>query len=195
LNNPYNENDQQAMLEIAVASIHSGLLSGHASRLDLSHYSEKLIEHRATFITLEISHRLRGCIGSLVAHRPLAEDISVNAFSAAFRDPRFNKLSNSEYDLLEIHISILSPPEKMLFDSEQSLLDQIKPGVDGLIISDQEYRGTFLPSVWDSLPNKADFFSELKQKAGLSKHYWSNTIQVERYSTFSFGKTIAEVIN
>ena len=181
------------MLEIAALSINYGLNNHQTMDINASQYSEKLQENRAAFVTLEISKRLRGCIGSLLAYRPLVEDVSSNAFSAAVKDPRFNPLTIPEYQQLEIHISILSPPEQMTFDSEQSLLNQIQPGIDGIILTDQGHRATFLPSVWDSLPDKELFISELKQKAGLNKNHWSNTIQVERYSTFSFGEFTSNI--
>jgi len=195
LNNTYTATEEKQMLKISADSIYSGLNYSKPIDIDLNQFSEKLNQHRATFVTLQISGRLRGCIGSLVAHRALAEDIAENAFAAAFKDHRFNALTASGYEQLEIHISILSPSEEINFDSEQSLLEQIQPGHDGLIISDQGHRATFLPSVWESLPLKMDFLSELKQKAGLGKTHWSNTIQVERYSTYRFGDTVTNVLS
>lgn len=181
------------MLRIAAASIKYGLQHFQAPDVNLNQYSEKLTDNYATFITLEINGHLRGCIGSLLAHRPLAEDISSNAYAAAFQDPRFSPLEQSEYENLDIHVSILSTPEKMEFDSEQSLLNQIQPGIDGLILTDDGHRATFLPSVWESLTSKELFLSELKQKAGLNKNHWSNTIQFEKYTTFSFGGKLREI--
>ena len=195
LNNTYTSTEQTEMLQIAAESIHYGLLNHEPVFIDQTQYSERLSENRATFVTLEISNHLRGCIGALEAYRPLAQDISANAYAAAFKDPRFNPLSETEYALLNIHISILSPPEKMHFESEESLLSQIQTGKDGLIITDKGHRATFLPSVWESLPNKSAFLSELKQKAGLGKNYWSNSIQVEKYSAYSFGSLVSSLNN
>ena len=143
----------------------------------------ELLEERATFVTLEIEGQLRGCIGMLEACRPLAEDIAENAFAAAFHDPRFPPVSPAELDALEISISVLSPPEEMVFSSEEDLLEQIRPGVDGLILQEGLRKGTFLPSVWEQLPEKEAFFEHLKQKAGLSPSYWSDTLRVFRYTT------------
>ncbi len=142
----------------------------------------ELMEERATFVTLEIDGRLRGCIGMLEACRPLAEDVAENAFAAAFRDPRFPPVSPAELDDLEISISVLSPPEEMVFSSEEALLEQIRPGVDGLILQDGFRKGTFLPSVWEQLPEKASFFEHLKLKAGLAPGHWSDTLRVFRYT-------------
>ena len=118
----------------------------------------------------------------LEAVRPLARDVAENAFSAAFRDNRFPPLAADEFDDLELHISILSPPEPMTFRSEQDLIAQIRPEIDGLILEEGLRRGTFLPSVWESLPNPHQFLKHLKQKAGLPTEYWSDTIKVSRYT-------------
>jgi AmmeMemoRadiSam system protein A len=150
---------------------------------------EALMEERATFVTLELGGRLRGCIGMLEACRPLVEDVVQNARAAAFQDPRFPPLSRDEFDRLEIHISVLSPPEAITFSSETDLLAQIRPGIDGLILQEGHQRGTFLPSVWESLTEKEEFLCQLKQKAGLPGSYWSETLQIFRYTTDYFGDT------
>ena len=98
-------------------------------------------------------------------------------------DPRFRPLTDAEYPKLVLDISILSTPQPMHFESEQDLLRQIRPGIDGLILSDHGHRGTFLPSVWEQLPDPVIFLQHLKQKAGLPTNYWSDTIQVENYTT------------
>lgn len=146
----------------------------------------ELTEIRATFVTLTIQGRLRGCIGMLKAVRPLIEDVAANACSAAFRDPRFSPVTKEELDKLEIHISVLSPPEEIFFSSEQELLTKIRPGIDGLILQDGPAQGTFLPSVWEQLPQKEQFLAHLKLKAGLPHNYWSDTIRVFRYTAEYF---------
>lgn len=143
----------------------------------------ELLEKRATFVTLTIGGKLRGCIGMLEACRPLAEDVAANAVAAAFEDPRFSPLTKKEFAKLEIHISILSPPEELTFLSEADVLNQIRPGVDGLILQEGYHRGTFLPSVWEELPQKELFWAHLKLKAGLPADYWSDTLRVFRYTT------------
>ncbi len=143
---------------------------------------DELQEKRATFVTLEIHGRLRGCIGRLEACRPLAEDVAANAVSAAFDDPRFPPLSKEEFEKLDLHISILSPPEEMQFESEADALAQIRPGIDGLILQEGGRRGTFLPSVWEQLPDRDTFWAHLKMKAGLPADYWSDSIRLFRYT-------------
>lgn len=143
-------------------------------------------EERATFVTLTLDGNLRGCIGRLEACRPLVEDVVENARAAAFGDPRFAPLSKDEFETLEIHISVLSPSEEMVFVSEADLLEQIRPGVDGLILQEGGQRGTFLPSVWEELPDKELFLMHLKMKAGFSNTYWSDALRVSRYTAEYF---------
>jgi len=128
---------------------------------------------------------LRGCIGTLEPQWALVLDVAKNARAAAFEDPRFPALTWPEFDRLEAHVSVLSMPEPMQFESEEDLLAQLRPGVDGLILEESFYRGTFLPAVWESLAEPQEFLRHLKQKAGLHPDYWSDTIKVQRYTTES----------
>ena len=180
---------QQILLDIARRSIENGYLKGHPLSIDIRDYPPELRVPRATFVTLEKHHQLRGCIGMLEAVLPLVEDVAENAFSAAFKDPRFPPVERNEIPELDIFISILSEPKAMTFESEADLLQQIRPGIDGLILVENGYKGTFLPSVWESLPDKVQFLRHLKNKAGLPAYYWSDSIKVYRYTTESFGDT------
>lgn len=176
------DTERETLLEIARHSVAFGLQHGEAAPVTVADYSPALQEIKATFVTLKIDHELRGCIGTLEAHRPLVEDVAENAYAAAFRDPRFPKLTPNEYRQLHYHISILSTPEPMHFTNEQDLLTQLRPGVDGLVLEDGYYRGTFLPQVWESLPAPEEFLRHLKRKAGMSSDYWSKTMKVQRYT-------------
>ena len=171
------------MLDLVRSSIEHGLHHGSPAMAELKTLPPSLQEPGGCFVTLEINHQLRGCIGSLEAHRPLAEDLVANGYAAAFQDPRFPPLSEGEYPQTTIKISLLTPATPMQFSSEEDLLSQIRPGVDGLILSDRGHRGTFLPSVWEQLPTPQLFLNHLKQKAGLPGNYWSDTIRIERYQT------------
>ena len=175
---------RQQLLQLAGESIKKGLC-GETLEVRAAEYAAPLREARATFVTLQVDAQLRGCIGTLEAHRLLVEDVVSNAWSAAFRDPRFPALTWPEYERIEIHISILSPPEPMQFASEEDLLAQLRPQVDGLIIEEGFYRGTFLPSVWEQLPDPREFLRHLKRKAGLRPEYWSSRLRVQRYTTES----------
>jgi AmmeMemoRadiSam system protein A len=181
-----NEENRKLLKDLALRSIKNGLDTGHALVIDPDEFPPELREHKATFVTLHRHQQLRGCIGMLKPMRPLAEDIAQNAWSAAFRDPRFSPLTRDEAEDLDIHISILGEPSAMEFSDEQDLVEQIRPGVDGLILEDGFNRGTFLPSVWESLPDAADFVSHLKLKAGLPQDYWSDTLKVQRYTVEEF---------
>lgn len=178
--------DKHVLLEIAAQSIAHGLQHGSAAQLDVSHYSAALRNPGAAFVTLHDVGELRGCIGSLEACRPLAVDVAENAFAAAFHDPRFTPLRREEFPTLELHISVLGPATPMHFKDEADAVAQLRPGIDGLILRADGKQGTFLPSVWQSLPQPEQFLAQLKRKAGLSEDYWSDRIELLRYSTVSF---------
>ncbi|WP_425482469.1 AmmeMemoRadiSam system protein A [Allochromatium palmeri] len=189
----YDATERTALLDIAARSITHGLAHQRPLDLDPHDYPEPLRAIRATFVTLEHGENLRGCIGVLEAFRPLVVDVARNAFAAAFEDPRFPPLRAAEYPELTLKLSVLTPAEPLAFDSEADLLAQIRPGVDGLILSDRRHRGTFLPSVWEQLPNPHDFLEHLKRKAGLPMGYWSDSLRVDRYRTESFGERISRL--
>jgi AmmeMemoRadiSam system protein A len=180
-------------LLLALDSIESGVRSGIPTTINDGAYSGALNEPRASFVTLKKAGALRGCIGSLEAHSCLVDDVAANAFAAAFRDPRFQKLESDEMDLLNIGISVLGPREALTFDSQQSLLDTLRPGQDGLVLHEGNARATFLPAVWESLPQPAAFLQQLKIKAGLTPDHWSETLRVWRYTTESFAADVAEI--
>lgn len=169
------------MMKIARDSIHHGLKFGQPLSVQQDKMPELFKKPRATFVTLNLDNRLRGCIGSLEAILPLAEDISLNAFRAAFQDPRFPPLIENEEKILEIEISLLTEPEPFKFKSEKELISKITPLEDGLILSDGLKRATFLPSVWLIYPDPLIFLQQLKRKAGLPVDYWADTIKVQRY--------------
>lgn len=181
--------DRQLLLSIAWESIRYGLTIGRALPVDKAQYPIALQVPLASFVTLHAHDLLRGCIGHLEAIQPLVADVAENAFSAAFRDPRFSPVTPPELNDLTLHISVLSKPEAITFSSEDDLIRQLRPGIDGLILRDAHHRGTFLPSVWESLPQPVEFLTQLKAKAGLPPNHWSETIEFDRYTTESIGDT------
>ena len=147
-----------------------------------------LQEDGACFVTLRRGAELRGCIGTILPHRPLIEDLKANTLAAATRDPRFPPLAREELDLTTIQVALLSPLERMDVDSEADLLQQLRPGIDGLVLEFGPHRGTFLPSVWKELPDPARFVGQLKRKAGLGTDFWSPEMRIRRYSTQSWSE-------
>lgn len=141
-----------------------------------------LQEQAATFVTLMLNKQLRGCIGSLQAHRSLRLDVYENARGAAFRDPRFAALSKNEFEQVNIEVSLLTPPMPLEFRDEADALRQLNPGSDGIIFIFDQHRSTFLPQVWEQLPEPASFLGQLKAKAGLPTDFWHANIKLQRYT-------------
>ncbi|MFQ5937176.1 MAG: AmmeMemoRadiSam system protein A [Acidiferrobacterales bacterium] len=176
--------DRGTLLQLARASIETGLRGGKL-QVDPAGHSSSLQRQGASFVTVKISDELRGCIGSIEPRRVLVIDVVRNAYSAAFHDPRFPALTEEEYLQLDVHISVLSRPEPMMFSSEADLIQQLRPGTDGLILEEGTCRATYLPVVWASLPDPHEFLEQLKRKAGLPPSHWSENIKVRRYTTES----------
>ena len=146
-------------------------------------YPKVLSEYGAVFVTLEKFGNLRGCIGSIIPHRPLIDDIIINAQNAAYSDTRFRPVEKGEIKDLKIAVSLLSVPKQMHFKDEEDLLNQIRPNIDGIIIKDGNYQAVYLPSVWEQLPDKRDFLNSLKVKAGLPASHFSKTFEAYRFET------------
>jgi AmmeMemoRadiSam system protein B/AmmeMemoRadiSam system protein A len=167
-----------ALLKLARSEIGSKL--GH--RIPGPAHAGWLDEPGASFVTLTRQGELRGCIGTLEAHRPLGEDVRENAVAAAFRDPRFMPLTRMEFDDIRVEVSLLSPPEPLFVKSEEEALARLRPNVDGVVLEYGHYRSTFLPQVWEQLPNPAEFLAHLKRKAGLSMDFWAEQVRLSRYT-------------
>ncbi len=162
-----NDEDKTIVFDIIHKSIKQGLGLEKAFDIDMSALSEQLKMHYAVFITLKLNGQLRGCIGTNEAHMPLIEAVAKYAHAAAFSDPRFKPLTEEEYKQVEISLSILTPAEPFPFKDEQDLLNKLRPNIDGLIIAKNNKRATFLPVVWETLPDSKQFLNELKRKAGI----------------------------
>lgn len=169
------------LLDVARTVIRAGCL-GERLTVRPEEYPEALRAQRACFVTLYVGGELRGCIGSLEAQRALVEDVADNAYAAAFGDPRFPALRLPDVARLEVSLSILSDFEPLVFGTEAELLAQLRVHVDGLVLEEGRHRGTFLPSVWEQLPQPREFLRQLKLKAGLAGDYWSSTLMVRRYT-------------
>ena len=178
---------QRALLQVARESIQRRLTG---NRIEPTPASEDaaLGEHRASFVTLKRGHALRGCIGTLQAHRALLQDVIHNARAAAFHDPRFPPLALVELPEVAIEISVLSPSTPLPVRDRADLLARLEPGRHGLILQEGARHATFLPAVWESLREPERFLAELLQKAGLARDHWSGTLRFFTYTTESFGE-------
>ncbi len=172
----------RTLLPIARAAIATSLGKTHPA----DESAAWLREQGATFITLNLQKKLRGCIGSLRAHRTLLDDIKANAQAAAFRDPRFKPLTVDEYESIEVEISLLSALNALAFTDETSALAQLQPHVHGVIFEYGHHHSTFLPQVWDSFADPVMFMATLKQKAGLPPNFWEPGVEIHTYTVAKF---------
>lgn len=184
----YAQPHRATLLRIARQALDIRLRQGKEPKINHASFAPALQGQGAAFVTLTKVGRLRGCIGSLAAHRPLMQDVAINAQKAAFEDPRFAPVTDAELDGLRLKIAVLTRSEALHFGSESEALAAITPGKDGLILSSQGRRGTFLPMVWDDIPDPADFLRALKRKAGLLPDHWADDVQILRYRAESFSE-------
>ena len=145
-----------------------------------------LRETGACFVTLLRRGDLRGCVGSVRAFRELFEDVWLNARAAAFHDSRFPPVSRQELAEISVEVSLLSAPEPLCCTCEEEALRLMRPGIDGIIFECEQYRSTFLPQVWEQLPEPRDFMLHLKRKAGLPLSFWSPEVQLFRYTVYKW---------
>ena len=186
--------ERRELLALARASIDSALSRARASG-ELIPFTAALLPpaltvRRSSFVTLRRNEELRGCCGTLDAPRPLAEDVWRNAWAAAFNDYRFPALTAAEWPQINVHLSLLTVPEPLDVGTEEQLLALLQPSVDGLILESDTGRATFLPAVWEQLPDPVQFVRHLKMKAGWSATYWSDRVRCLRYTTESFGEDL-----
>ena len=182
------------LLRLARSSIAYGLDHDKPVPVELDGLPVALLEPAATFTTLRLDKKLRGCCGTLEAAHPLATDVARTAFQAAFRDLRFNPLARNELGSIRLEVSVLSPLEVLPVTDEEDLLDSLVPGTDGLVIVEGERRATFLPKVWESLPEPRQFLVALKNKCGLPGDYWSERLEFLRYRTTSYAEPTDQIV-
>jgi len=163
-------------------------VAGHTMpRLDLQSMTPALRAPGASFVTLTIAGQLRGCIGALEPYQPLAEDVREHAVAAAIEDPRFPPVSSAEVDRIEIEVSRLTLPKGLEYKDAEDLLARLRPNVDGVILRDGFRRATFLPQVWEKIPDRAEFLDNLCYKMGAAPDTWRTrhlevlTYQVEEF--------------
>jgi len=177
------------IVRLARASIQHGLIHREPLPINYDELPRTLADPAATFTTLHVEGQLRGCCGTLEAVRPLAADVAYSAFRAAFRDPRFEPVGKHELTAIRLEVSVLSPLESMPVSDEADLLSRLTPGVDGLVIVAEGRHATFLPKVWETLPDPQQFLAALKAKCGLAGDYWSDRLEFRRYRTTSYAES------
>ena len=180
------ENKGHILLSIARAAIAERLRAPHET--DICTDFGWLYETAACFVTLHMNGALRGCIGSIEAHRPILEDLRANAVSAAFHDPRFPPLAESELEAVDIEVSLLTPLQPLPVSSEADAAAKLEPSRDGVVLKYGAHRGTFLPQVWEQLPEPEHFLMHLKQKAGLSSDFWHEDVELFRYTVEKYAE-------
>jgi AmmeMemoRadiSam system protein A len=177
---PGSEERGKVLLRIARAALAQALGGPQAAAMPDEPW---LHAPGATFVTLRRADgELRGCVGSIEAHRPLAEDVAHNAVAAAFHDGRFPPLAPRELPEISLEVSLLSPPEPLPALSEAEALRVLRPGIDGVILEYRGRRGTFLPQVWEQLPTPRAFLDHLATKAGLPPGFWAPEVRLSRYT-------------
>jgi AmmeMemoRadiSam system protein A len=164
--------DRKLLLKLARQALEVGTSGGALTPLDPSELPEALRQPGATFVTLTRRGELRGCVGTLEPYQPLAEDVREHALAAALQDYRFPPVSPQEVPELEIEVSRLTAPIPLDYKDGQDLLTRLRPGVDGVILRDGLLRATFLPQVWDKLPDPAVFLDHLCLKMGNEANAW-----------------------
>jgi hypothetical protein len=172
--------------ELARASIELALRQGQLVPYGGEPSDPLLDRPSASFVTLRVGDDLRGCCGTIEPSRPLSEDVWNNAWASAFADPRFPPLRPEEWSDTNVQISVLSEPERLYVRSEVELLEILQPDRDGLILQYGNRRSTFLPAVWEQLPEPARFVRHLKMKAGWPVDFWPPDMEAWRYTTESF---------
>ena len=170
----YREVERKKLLEISRQTLLFYFECGKKLEIDTKKLNKKFLEKKATFVTLTLGDQLKGCVGNILPKFPLYKDVINNSLSAAFADPRFPNLEKDELNNTKIEISVLSKPKRIIFDSTEDLLKKIKPFEHGIILQSSFHQATFLPQVWEDLPDKRDFLTNLSIKAGLSTDAWQD---------------------
>jgi len=179
--------EQNLLLTTARNAIKAELNQEKRVAPSLDDYPAILQEKGACFITIRKKGVLRGCVGSIEAIQPLIEDVRSRAVAAAFKDPRFPPLEIPELDEITIEISRLTPPGRLIYKTPEDLIGQLRPGIDGVILGYLSHRATFLPQVWEQLPDPEIFLNRLCLKMGLDKSIWRTaSLKVETYQVEKF---------
>lgn len=187
MSTPLTDTEKQTLLRIAREAIENAVKGKSASPIDSTSLTQALREQGSSFVTLTIQGELRGCIGALEAYQPLVEDVREHAIAAALNDPRFPPLTQLELSRILIEVSRLTSPQELEYSDADDLLKKIRPHVDGVILKHGHRRATFLPQVWEKIPDPVEFLEQLCYKMGISPNFWREaklkvlTYQVEEF--------------
>ena len=179
--------EQKTLIRMAREAIEHRVRGEKLPPIQTASLTSNLREQGATFVTLTINGQLRGCIGALEAYQPLADDVREHAVAAALEDPRFPPLSENELSRIQVEVSRLTRPVALEYKDADDLLSKLRPNVDGILIKDGSRRATFLPQVWEKIPNPSEFMDNLCYKMGAAHHHWRDkhldvfTYQVEEF--------------
>lgn len=185
--NSLNHEERQILLQLARKWIETAVQGKQVPKIVLEKYPLALREEGAAFVTLTRSGKLRGCIGAIEAYQPLVQDVCEHAVAAATEDYRFEPVRAEELANLKIEISRLTRPEKLQFQDAEDLLAQLRPGIDGVVVREGFRRATFLPQVWDKIPDKQQFLENLCLKMGAPANYWiTHHLEVLTYQVEEF---------
>ena len=164
--------EQRILLRLAREAMEYGIKGGKLPSLEKGSLSKHLLEQGASFVTLTVRGQLRGCIGALEAYQPLVDDVREHAMAAALEDPRFPPVSERELNGIQIEVSRLTRPVPLKYEDANDLLSKLRPHVDGVIMKDDYHRATFLPQVWEKIPDRAQFLDNLCYKMGVRDDLW-----------------------
>lgn len=166
------DGEKQTLLRLAREAMEYGVLEKKLPPLDKNSLTPILLEDGTSFVTLTIDNNLRGCIGALDAYQPLVEDVREHAIAAALEDPRFRPVEENELSSIKLEVSRLTAPHLLEYSSSEDLLAKLNPHLDGVILKAGQRRATFLPQVWEKIPNPVDFLNQLCAKMGAKPNLW-----------------------
>ena len=191
MSDPLTDGEKQTLLHLAREALECGVRRKLIPPVDKSLLSVALHENGASFVTLTMNGNLRGCIGTLEAYQPLAEDVREHAVAAALEDPRFPPVTENDLSNIQLEISRLTTPTLLEYSSSEELLRKLRPHVDGVLLTDGRRRATFLPQVWEKIPDPVEFLDALCSKMGARHNLWRDTkLQVYVYQVEEFHELI-----
>lgn len=190
MSGPLTNVEKQTLLRLGREAMECGVLEKKLPPINQNLLTPNLLEYGASFVTLTIHTELRGCIGALEAYQPLMDDVREHAIAAALEDPRFPPVEPGELNKINLEVSRLTAPHPLEYSSSEDLLRKLRPNVDGVILKSGLRRATFLPQVWEKLPDPVEFLEHLCQKMGTHPNTWrTSPIQVFIYQVEEFHET------